>query len=182
MLMANIVQDRQAQRVGRLVPSLAGDRRVGTLVLSARACWMLGRLGMAAGVVTLAGVLGGVFTWLGAAAQHTGLSFTNIVGAGFNTVPAGVCLLGIGVLVWAVVPRLASAGVYAVLAWSFLVELLGGIVNSSHWSLDTSIFHQLAPAPATAPDWASNAALLGLGVAASLVSAFVFSRRDLAGE
>ncbi len=73
-------------------------------------------------------------------------------------------------------------GVYAVLAWSFLVELLGGIVNSSHWLLDTSILHQLAPAPATAPDWVSNAAMLGLGVAASLVSAFVFSGRDLAGE
>ena len=144
--------------------------------------WMLGRLAVAAGVVALAGVLGGVFTWVGAAAQHTGLSFTNIAGAGLNTVPAGICLLGVGALVWAVVPRLASAGVYAVLAWSFLVELLGGIVNSSHWLLDTSILHQLAPAPATAPDWVSNAAMLGLGVAASLVGAFVFSRRDLAGE
>jgi ABC-2 type transport system permease protein len=147
-----------------------------------RARWMLGRLGVAAGVVTLAGVLGGVFTWLGAAAQHTGLSFTNILGAGLNTVPAGICLLGIGAFVWAVVPRLATAGVYAVLGWSFLVELLGGIVNSSHWLLDTSILHQLAPAPATSPDWVSSAAMLGLGVAASLVSAYVFSRRDLAGE
>ncbi len=147
-----------------------------------RARWMLGRLGVAAGVVVVAGLLGGVFSWLGAAAQHTGLSFTNIVGAGFNTVPAGICLLGIGALVWAVAPRLASAGVYAVLAWSFLVELLGGIVNSSRWLLDSSILHQLAPAPATAPDWTSNAVMLALGVAASLIGAFLFDRRDLAGE
>jgi polyether ionophore transport system permease protein len=147
-----------------------------------RASWMLGRLAVAAGVVMLAGLLGGVFSWLGAAAQHTGLSFTNMLGAGLNTVPAGICLLGIGALVWAVFPRLASAGVYAVLAWSFLVELLGGIVNSSHWLLDTSILHQLAPAPATAPDWGSNGALLAFGLVASLVAAIIFNRRDLAGE
>jgi ABC-2 type transport system permease protein len=144
--------------------------------------WMLVRLGIGAGVVACAGVLAGVFSWLGAAAQHTGLGFASMLDAGLNTVPAGVILLGIGALAWALAPRLASAAIYGVLAWSFLVELLAGIVNSNHWLLDTSIFHQLAPAPAEAPDWFTGAAMLGLGVLAAVAAAGAFSHRDLAGE
>ena len=90
-----------------------------------RAGWMLSRLGVAATAVVLAGVLGGISAWLGVASQHVTIRFDNLLGAGLNTVAAGLCLLGLGALAWSVTPRLASAAVYGVLAWSFLVELLG---------------------------------------------------------
>jgi ABC-2 type transport system permease protein len=147
-----------------------------------RSRWMLSRLAVAATVVVLAGALGGTFAWLGSATQHGGLHIFNLIGAGLNTVPAAICLLGIGALGWAIVPRLASAAVYGVLAWSFLVELLAGVVNSNHWLLDSSLFHQLAPAPAVAPDLTSGGVMIALGIVTSLVGAAVFARRDLAGE
>lgn len=147
-----------------------------------RARWMLTRLGVAAGAVTVAGLLGGLCTWLGTAAQGTPLAVGSLVGAGLNTAVGALFLLGLGAVVWAAAPRLASWAVYAALAWSFLVELLGGLVRSNHWLLDTSVFHQLAPAPAVAPDWTTNAALLGLGVAGCLAAAALFTRRDLVGE
>ena len=147
-----------------------------------RARWMLGRLGVAATVVVIAGTLGGIFAWLGVASQGVTISFANLLGAGLNTVPAGLCLLGLGALVWGVAPRAASRAVYGILAWFFLVELLGGIVNSSHWLLDTSILHQLAPSPALAPDWTSGAVMIGIGAITAALAAVAFARRDLAGE
>jgi ABC-2 type transport system permease protein len=147
-----------------------------------RTRWMLSRLGVAAAAVVMAGALGGIFAWLGVATQGVTISFASLLGAGLNTVPAAVCLLGLGALAWSVVPRMASAAVYGILAWSFLVELLAGIVNSSHWLLDTSIFHQLSPSPAVAPNWTSGAVMLGIGVLAALAAALLFAHRDLAGE
>jgi ABC-2 type transport system permease protein len=147
-----------------------------------RTRWILSRLGVAAAAVVLAGILGGIFAWLGVATQGVTISFTSLLGAGLNTVPAGLCLLGLGALAWSTVPRMASAAVYGILAWSFLVELLAGIVNSSHWLLDTSIFHQLSPSPAVAPDWTSGGVMLGIGVLAALAAASLFAHRDLAGE
>jgi ABC-2 type transport system permease protein len=144
--------------------------------------WMLSRLSVAAAVVLLAGVVGGVCAWLGVASQGVTISFANLLGAGLNTVPAGLCLLGLGALAWSIAPRLASAAVYGVLAWSFLVELLGSIINSSHWLLDPSILHQLAPSPAVAPDWTSGAVMIGIGMLASVAGALLFAHRDLAGE
>ena len=147
-----------------------------------RSRWMLGRLGVAFVVVVSAGMLGGIFAWLGVASQHVTVGFSNLLGAGLNTVPAGIFLLGFGALAWGFIPRMAAAAVYGVLAWSFLVELLGGIVNSNHWLLDSSIFHQLSPAPALAPDWSSGATMIGIGVVFALLATAAFNHRDLAGE
>lgn len=92
----------------------------------------------------VAGALGGVFAWLGAAAQPSGLRFNALPGAGSNTVPAGVSLLGIGALAWALVPRLASGAVYACWAGRSSSSCSPASLNSNHWLLDTSIFTSLA--------------------------------------
>ena len=69
--------------------------------------------------------------------------------------------------------------VYGYLAWSFLVEFAGGVVHTSHWLLDTSIFFHVVPAPATSPDWLNAAAVTGLGLLGAVLGGLLFSRRDL---
>jgi len=96
------------------------------------------------------------------------------------SVPA-LFFLGLGTLLFGLWPRAASAGVYAVLAWSLLVELVGGIGAISHWLLDTSVFHHVASAPSVPIDWASDGALVALAAVAALVGAAGFTRRDIAG-
>ena len=68
------------------------------------------------------------------------------------------------------------------LAWSLLVEVVGGAVNLNHWILDTSIFHQMTAAPAVAPNWVTGSALVAVGAASVLVGGVLFTCRDLAGE
>jgi hypothetical protein len=48
--------------------------------------------------------------------------------------------------------------------------------------LDLSVFHQMASAPATAPDWASAALLVLVGAAATVLGAVALDHRDLAGQ
>ena len=92
-----------------------------------RAAWLGGRLLVALVVLVLSGVAAGVLAWLGAASQHTGVSFTTLLGAGVNLVPPAIVILGIGVLAFGIRPRATSIVVYAVLGWSLLIVIVGGI-------------------------------------------------------
>jgi len=144
-----------------------------------RTRWLTGRVGLGLALALAGGIAGGLFTWLGAATQHTGFGAGRLVAAGVNAAVPGVFFLGLGTLLLGLWPRAASAGVYAVLAWSLLVELVGGIGAISHWLLDTSVFHHVASAPAVPIDWTTNFVLLAVAALAALVGAAAFARRDL---
>jgi ABC-2 type transport system permease protein len=128
------------------------------------------------------GLVAGVFTWLGAASQDSGVSFASVVQAGLNVVPPAVCILGFGTFVFGLWPRAATTATYGLLVWSVLVELVGGVVGLNHWVLDTSVFHQMAAAPAVSPNWGIGGALVAIGAFAALVGGVAFSRRDLNSE
>jgi len=143
--------------------------------------WLSGRLVVALALVVVSGVVAGVSMWLGAATQHTGVEGARILAAGVNATVPGVFVLGVGTLLFGLWPGAAVAGAYAVLAWSLLVELVGGIGALSHWLLDTSVFHHVAAAPSVPVDWASDGVLVALGVVAALVGLAGFARRDVLG-
>ncbi len=144
--------------------------------------WLVGRLLVAVAVLVASGVLAGVSAWLGAASQHAGVGIATLLGAGVNLVPPAVTILGIGVLTFGIRPRLTSVVVYAVLGWSLLVVVVGGIGATNHWVLDTSVFHQMASSPAVPPHWGTDGIMTGLGAALAALGALAFSRRDLEGE
>ncbi len=148
----------------------------------ARGRWMAGRLAIAALLLVVYGVLSGVAAWVGAASQHTGVSIAAIVGAGLNTVPPAVFVLGVGALAFGLRPRWTAGVGYGLVAWSFLVEFLGGVVRANHWLLDTSVLFHVAPSPAVGPQVESAAVLCLAGVAAAVVGGVCFRRRDLTGE
>jgi ABC-2 type transport system permease protein len=143
--------------------------------------WLGGRLALAFGVLLLSGVAAGLFAWIGAATQHTGSSFGDLLAAGVNLVPPAIVILGIGILTYGAWPRATSFVVYTVLSWSLLVVIVGGFGTVSHWVLDTSVFHHMASAPGVPPNWEANGIMVAVGVLAALVGALTFRRRDLQG-
>lgn len=147
-----------------------------------RSTWLTGRLVVTTGCLILAGLVAGVFTWLGAASQDSGVGLASMLEAGLNLVPPAVFVLGVGALTLGVWPRAASAVTYGLLAWGFLVEIIGGIVNANHWLLDTSVFHHMAAAPAVPPNWTTGAILVALGVLSAVLGGIAFRRRDLTCE
>jgi ABC-2 type transport system permease protein len=132
--------------------------------------------------LVIASAVAGIAAWLGAASQHSGLRFSSLVAAGLNIVPPAVFILGLGVLCLGFWPRYTAGVVYGYVAWSFLIELIGGIVGTSHWVMDTSVLYHMAPAPAVSPHWASCAVLVALGAAAAAVGAMGFRRRDIQSD
>jgi ABC-2 type transport system permease protein len=149
---------------------------------TSRSSWFGGRLVVATSVLVIGGLVAGVFAWLGAASQHSGVSFTTLLDAGVNLVPPAIAILGVGALALGVWPRAASIVVYAVLSWSLLIVIVGGFGTASHWILDTSVFHQMASAPAVSPNWRANGTMLVIGVVTALIGGLAFRRRDLQGE
>jgi ABC-2 type transport system permease protein len=147
-----------------------------------RSRWFAGRLLAGIAALCLSGIAAGVFTWIGEAVQGGGVSFPAALDAGVNVVPPALFALGTGALAAGCWPRRAGTVIYVVLGWSVLIQFAGGFAAQNHWVLDTSLFHQMASAPAVPPDWQVNGILTGLGLAAMLLAASAFRHRDLQGE
>ncbi|HXQ18355.1 MAG TPA: hypothetical protein VN781_01870 [Acidimicrobiales bacterium] len=147
-----------------------------------RASWLAGRLVVTATALVISGGLAGLSTWLGATSQHSHVGLGDLVSAGANIVPPAVCVLGVGVLALGFWPRAVSTAAYGLVAWSFLVDLIGGLIGLNHWVLDTSVFHQMAPAPAVSVHWSTDAVMVAIGVAMAAVGGLALARRDLQGN
>jgi ABC-2 type transport system permease protein len=147
----------------------------------ARLSWLAGRLAVAAAALASAGVLTGLLTWVGAASTGADLRLTTLLAAGLNVIPAGIFVLGIGTMVHGLAPRFAVAVAYGLVAWSFLVEIIGAALGAGSLMLDTSLLHHLARAPAAPVRWDSAAILVAIGLVAAATGAVAFIRRDLKG-
>jgi ABC-2 type transport system permease protein len=147
----------------------------------ARSSWVGGRLLIAVVALLGAAVVTGFLTWVGTTVEGGGVSVATLIDAGINVVPPALCVLGLGILTFGAVPRAASYVVYGILGWSLIIEVVGGVGSGRRWLLDTSLFHQMAAAPAVHPNWTVNGVMIGTGVVAALVGCLFFSHRDLRG-
>lgn len=144
-----------------------------------RVRWLGGQLAVGTSILALSGLASGLISWLGVSSQGGDVSLPRLLEAGINTVAPAFFLLGAGTLVYGALPRLATTATYALVAWSFVVQVIGSMVQANRWLLDTSILHHMALAPAAAPDWRAAVELVSLGVAAAITGGVLLSHRDL---
>jgi len=128
-----------------------------------RLTWLTGRTAIATTVVIIGGFLSGAGFWAGAATQHAGLSGTGLILAGLNASAPALCLLGILVGVFGFAPRATTTVGYTLLAWAFLLQMLGSAIHLNHWLMDTSLLHHITLAPTAHRNWRIAATYLGLG-------------------
>ena len=88
--------------------------------------------------------------------------------AGLNVAVPALFILGLGTLLYGLAPRLAAPVLYALVLWSFLVEIIGTSITSNHWLIDTALLSHLGAVPATGVDWAAAGWLTGLAVICAL--------------
>jgi ABC-2 type transport system permease protein len=146
-----------------------------------RTTWLAQQTGLVGVGLVGCGLLAALLAFAGGVIQHAGLGIGSLTAAGLNLTVPGLFVLGAGVVAFGVLPRATSTVVYAIVAWSFLVDLIGSLAGLNHWLLDTSLFHQIAAAPAEPVRWGTDAMIVGLGALFALAGAVAFARRDLAG-
>jgi ABC-2 type transport system permease protein len=166
------------------VAALGGEeseRRLELLVSRpvSRIRWLSGRMLVALVAVVAAGLLAGLGSWVGGVLGGGGLSLTTLLAAGLNAAAPALCVLGISVVAVGFLPRLSTPIAWGIVAWSLIVEIVGGIGAISPSVLETSVFHHLAAAPAVSPDWAAVGVLAGIGAIGMVIGAAGFVRRDL---
>jgi polyether ionophore transport system permease protein len=145
-----------------------------------RATWLAGHLGFAVALVILAGMAAGIGGWIGVAARDSGVGLAAMLQAGLNVAVPALFILGVGALLYGLVPRLAVPVLYALVLWSFLIQIIGSTITVNHWLIDTAVLTHLGPVPATSLNWTAVGWLTGLGVLAALAGLAAFNRRDLA--
>lgn len=145
-----------------------------------RTRWLLGRLGFAAALVVLAALASGIGGWAGIATGDTPVALGQMLEAGVNLAVPAIFVLGLGTLLYGITPRLTVPIVYAVVLWSFVIEIIGASITTNHWILDSAVLTHLGPVPATDLNWTAIGALVGLAIAATGVGLLLFTRRDVA--
>jgi ABC-2 type transport system permease protein len=155
--------------------------RLDTLLAApvSRWSWLGGRVVVATGVLAAAAAAAVGGAWLAGRVSDLGVSAVDLATAGVNALPAALFVLGLGMLLLGVVPRLAGPLTYSVVAGSFLLEIVGSAVELPEWLLSLSVLHHVQPAPAVDPDWTAAAVLVGLGVALALAGGAALRVRDL---
>jgi ABC-2 type transport system permease protein len=144
--------------------------------------WLGGRVGLITFISLVICLCASLGVWAGEASVHTGVPIHTLLEAGANMIAPVLFTLGVGVFALGIMPRRTTLAAYCVLGWSFLITLIAGGTNLSHWILDTSILHQTALAPAVNPNWTVNIVMIGLALVLCFVGMFVFNARDLETE
>jgi ABC-2 type transport system permease protein len=143
-----------------------------------RRTWLVGRLALGMALVTAAGTAIGLGGWLGVAG-HGGVDALDMAQAAVNVAVPGLVVLGLGVGLYGVAPRIAVPVLHVFVLWSFLVEILSGTVHI-RWLVHTSVLDRLGPVPATGLDGVAVAALLALTGLAAVGGLLALEHRDLA--
>jgi ABC-2 type transport system permease protein len=144
--------------------------------------WLGGRIVIILLFILAADLLATLGSWTGSHLAGAGLGLDEMLKAGLNAMAPVVFLVGTGLLAVGYIPRYVSKLLYAIIGWSFLIQILGSIGNINHWILDTSLLHHIALAPAVESNWHVAGRYVGLGLITGVLGVLRFMRRDLQNE
>jgi ABC-2 type transport system permease protein len=182
LLLATLLMALAASGIGKLREDEAEGYLDNIVVRPvSRQRWLAGRGALMLAVIVAAGLLCGLAFWAAAAAQHVGLGLSQLIQAGLNSAAPAIALTGLGILLFGFVPRLVTPACWAIVAWAFMLDLLGSVIPVDHWILDTSLLRHLALAPSATPDWRICGTYLAIGAAAAVLGGCRFASRDLLG-
>lgn len=143
--------------------------------------WLLERVGIIYVTVITTAFVMGLTSWL-VVAHDVGLTLGLVLQASLNSVFPVVWLIGVGVLVFALRPRLTGLVMYSIIIGSFLVQIIVPILSPQSGWLRLSLFYYVASVPSTSIQWTSSLVMLASGVACIAVAVPMFASRDLQSE
>jgi ABC-2 type transport system permease protein len=144
-----------------------------------RTRWLLTRVGTSAVAATVVAGVAGVLAWAGTALVGTPIALADGLLAGVNVIPVAWLVLGVGVGLVGVAPRLAVPVTYTLVVATYLLDFVGGMLELPEAVLDLSPFRHLAAVPAADPALGAALVMIAVAVVAAAVGCVAFRRRDL---
>jgi ABC-2 type transport system permease protein len=141
--------------------------------------WLATRTAVAATAIAVLALATALAAWAGTAMTGTGLGAGDTLLVAVNLLPLTWMFLGLGIALFGLVPRLTAPVAYAAVLATYVLDIVGGILEIPERVLELGPFRHLAAVPAA--DLAVGAAfvMLVVGVLAAAVGAWAFRHRDL---
>jgi len=147
-----------------------------------RTQWLLGRLMIIVGSFATISLLVGITTWTIAKAEGITVSLVTCLQGQISLIGVMLFVLGIGVLVYGFVPRIATAAMGIVIGWAFIFDILSMLFHLSEWLKKTSILTFIPANPSKSPDWTAFVWLVAIGVVLTGIGIARFTKRDVITE
>ncbi len=144
--------------------------------------WLSTRLVLIIGGATAITIIANFAVWAVAKTQDIPVGFVSLVFGGLNVLGPVMLLLGVGVLLYGLLPKFTSLAMYIVIAWSFTVDIVASIVKMNDVVAGTSLLHHVSLVPAATPDWLTFSVMTAIGLALMAAGVLAFERRDLEAE
>lgn len=141
--------------------------------------WLGGRFMMLIIITLTITILGLVAVWLMADTQGIALELSKVLLLGVFVSGIVAFVLSIGILLYGLWPRVAEAGVYIVIVWSFLIDAMQSAFTLPDILTKTSLFSYIPSSPVATPDWTQFMWFVGIGAVCGLVGIVGFKKRDI---
>ena len=165
---AAIREEEASWRIEHLLARPLGRRR-----------WLVTRTVVVAVAAAMIAVAGGVIAWFATVLVDVPITFLDGVLAGANLIPLAWLVLGIGIALFGLLPRLAGPLTYGLVVVAFALDFVGGLLDLPEWVLELSPFRHLASVPAVDLDVTAALVMVAIGLAGAALGTLVFRRRDL---
>jgi ABC-2 type transport system permease protein len=147
-----------------------------------RSAWLAGRI-----IIIIIATLGisllcALAIWAMAHMQNISFDLGNLLLMSIALLGTIILTLGFGTFLYGLFPQIATTGMYVVIAWSFLIDMVGSAVKLNDIFTNSSLLHYISVSPTATPDWKTFAWLVGLGLIMAIIGIFAFTRRDIITE
>lgn len=147
-----------------------------------RSQWLLGRVAIIIGMTGIISLLTGYLIWQIATAQGVMINLAIMLQNAVALMGTVILLVGIGTLLFGILPRIASIGLFVIIIWAFVVDVLKSLLSLDDWVDKTSLLHYVSFAPTKSPDWSTFWWLVSIGCILIAVGIWQFTRRDITNE
>jgi ABC-2 type transport system permease protein len=144
-----------------------------------RTRWLATRVATSAVAVAVLAVVAALAAWIGTAMVGIPIDAGDALLAAINAVPLAWLVLGLGVALLGLVPRLTAPLAYGLVLVAYLLDFVGGVLELPEAVLDASPFRQLAAVPAESLAVTPLVVMMAVAAALTAVGVVAFRRRDL---
>ncbi len=141
--------------------------------------WLWSRLLVGLAAAAAISLLAALLTWAGVSSAGGTVPFGGMLLAALNCVTLAVLFLGVGALLYALLPRAGAALTYGLILAAYLWQLFGTLLGAPGWLSGVTPFAHIGLAPQASFQTTGALVMTLVGVAGALAAGPALERRDL---